>query len=224
MTPREAILSKINSQIAGGKTDTERRANVANRLSKAPLGIIPERGNIGHSEKVELFCSKAIAVQSTVSRLASADLIPGEIATYLRQKNLPQALRMGSDERLAMLDWSTAPGLTCETGPTDGSDEVGLSHANSAIAETGTLVLISGADNPTTLNFLPENHIIVVRSADIEGDYESALGRIRQAFGKGRMPRTVNMVTGPSRSGDIEQKILLGAHGPRSLHIIVVDD
>lgn len=224
MTPREAILSKIKSQIAAGKQDTERRANVANRLGKPPLGIIPERGKINHREKVELFCSKALAVQSTVSHLASLDLVPNEIATYLRQKNLPQSLRMGEDERLSKLDWSTAPGLTCETGPTDGSDEVGLSHANSAIAETGTLVLISGSDNPTTLNFLPENHIIVVRSSDIDGDYEAALGRIRHTFGKGQMPRTVNMVTGPSRSGDIEQKILLGAHGPRSLHIILVDD
>ena len=71
--------------------------------------------------------------------------------------------------------------------------------------------------------FLPENHIVVVKSSDIEGDYETALGRIRDEHGKGNMPRTVNMITGPSRSGDIEQKILLGAHGPRSLHIIVVD-
>ena len=59
---------------------------------------------------------------------------------------------------------------------------------------------------------------------DIAGDYESAWDKVRGAYGKGRMPRTVNFITGPSRSGDIEQTLLLGAHGPRRLHIVVVKD
>ena len=81
----------------------------------------------------------------------------------------------------------------------------------------------SGAENPTTLNFLPDTSIVVVKAADISGDYEAVWAKIRAKFGKGAMPRTVNYITGPSRSGDIEQKILLGAHGPRRLHIVVVD-
>ena len=83
-------------------------------------------------------------------------------------------------------------------------------------------MLLSGPDNPTTLNFLPDNHIVVLAAADIVGDYETAWDRLRAAFGKGRMPRLVNMITGPSRSGDIEQKLLLGAHGPRRLHVVIV--
>jgi L-lactate dehydrogenase complex protein LldG len=63
----------------------------------------------------------------------------------------------------------------------------------------------------------------VVDAADIEGDLEAALERVRARFGKGNMPRTVNLISGPSRSGDIEQKIILGAHGPRALHLVVVD-
>ena len=69
-----------------------------------------------------------------------------------------------------------------------------------------------------------QNHVVVIAAEDIEGDYESALARIRETYGQGRMPRTVNMITGPSRSGDIEQTILLGAHGPRKLHIVIVGD
>jgi L-lactate dehydrogenase complex protein LldG len=82
--------------------------------------------------------------------------------------------------------------------------------------------MVSGPENPSTLNFLPDNHIIVVAGKDIAGDYESVLARLRAACGKGGMPRTVNFITGPSRSGDIEQTLLLGAHGPRRLHVIVV--
>jgi L-lactate dehydrogenase complex protein LldG len=116
----------------------------------------------------------------------------------------------------------TPRGWADPPGPPAGNDPVGVSHAIAGIAETGTVVLASGRDNPTTLAFLPETHIVVVRAADITGDYESAWGTVRAAFGKGQMPRTINLITGPSRSADIEQTLLLGAHGPQRLHLVVV--
>ena len=82
--------------------------------------------------------------------------------------------------------------------------------------------MTASADNPTTLNFLPDYALVVLHEKDIAGDYESMWAQLRQTYGKGTMPRVVNWITGPSRSGDIEQKMLLGAHGPRRLHIIVV--
>ena len=224
MTPREAILGKIRNQISGDTDDTRRRTAVANRLANAPKGVIPKRGQLNARQQLALFCERAEAVQTTTNIVKSYDDVAEAVSEYLRGRNLPQTVRMGVDERLEDADWSKVPNLTRDIGPTDGSDLVGLSHATTGVAETGTLLLTSGAANPTTVNFLPENHIVVIKASDLEGDYESALGRIRDAHGKGRMPRTVNMVTGPSRSGDIEQKILLGAHGPRSLHIIVVDE
>ena len=51
---------------------------------------------------------------------------------------------------------------------------------------------------------------------------ETALARVRAQYGRGGVPRTLNFISGPSRSGDVEQKIVLGAHGPRALHLIVV--
>jgi L-lactate dehydrogenase complex protein LldG len=90
------------------------------------------------------------------------------------------------------------------------------------VAETGTLVLVSGPDNPTTLNLLPDTHIVMIDADDIAGDYEAVWRRVRDTYGAGQAPRTVNLVTGPSRSADIEQTLILGAHGPRALHIFVV--
>ncbi len=107
-------------------------------------------------------------------------------------------------------------------GPSRGKDLTAVSHAFAAVAESGTLVLLSGPDNPTTLNFLPDHHLVVVDAKDIAGDYETVWDRLREVYGVGGMPRTVNFITGPSRSGDIEQVHLLGAHGPRSLHVLVV--
>ena len=143
------------------------------------------------------------------------------VADYLRALNLPAALRMGEDLRLVGLPWRETA-IEVSRGASDGKDPVGLSHALAGVAETGTVVLTSGRDNPTTLAFLPATHIVVVRAADIAGDYETAWGHVRTMFGKGGMPRTVNWITGPSRSADIEQTLLLGAHGPQRLHLIVV--
>lgn len=223
MSGREQILEKIRQQIGGAKSDTKRRAAVANRLSNAPRGVVPKRSQLPHPKQIDLFCSQAEAVQSSVARVKSYDQIPEAIANFLRANNLPSSLRMGENDRLANVPWDAVPNLERAKGPAIETDTTGLSHARSGVAETGTLVLTSGNDNPTTVNFLPENHIVVIQAKDIVGDYETALDQIRKTEGKGRMPRTINMITGPSRSGDIEQTMLLGAHGPRKLHIIVVD-
>jgi L-lactate dehydrogenase complex protein LldG len=84
------------------------------------------------------------------------------------------------------------------------------------------LFLVSGADNPTTLNFLPEAHMVLINASDILGSYEEAWDRLRAAYGEATLPRTVNMISGPSRTADIEQTIVRGAHGPRRLHVLIL--
>ncbi|MEL6226223.1 MAG: LUD domain-containing protein, partial [Pseudomonadota bacterium] len=76
---------------------------------------------------------------------------------------------------------------------------------------------------PVTLNFLPETHIVVVDQNAIVGPYEEAFDRVRTRFGDGKMPRTVNMVSGPSRTGDIGGRIVMGAHGPRRMMVVIVE-
>lgn len=219
MSARDAILGRIRRANGSG---ADREARVAARLAAPPDGIIPERGQGTPEERRDAFCHRVEAVAGSVARVATADDVPAAVADYLRRRNLPAALRMGSDRRLASLNWRDQPALDLRTGPSDGHDEVALSHAFAAIAETGTVALVSGTDNPTTLNFLPEHHIVVVDAADIAANLEAVLLRLRTTYGAGLLPRTVNLVTGPSRSGDIEQTIILGAHGPRALHVIVV--
>jgi L-lactate dehydrogenase complex protein LldG len=91
------------------------------------------------------------------------------------------------------------------------------------VAETGTLALVSGPDTPTTLNLLPDVHIVALAAGAVVGTYEDIWTRLRARFGDGMMPRTLNFITGPSRSADIEQKLQMGAHGPRRLHILLVE-
>ncbi len=222
MSGREAILNRLRAGLKVGLDQAARQQVVDERLRAPPRGVIPARAQIEHQDQVDLFCAMAEQVQATVTRVNTADDVPSAIADYLRSRNLPQSLCMGDDRRLAALPWQEAPNLERRTGPSDGSDTVGLAAAISGVAETGTLVLTSGAANPTTNSFLPETQIIVIEASDITDTYETVFDQLRARDGD-TLPRTVNMITGPSRSGDIEQTLLLGAHGPRSLHVIVVD-
>jgi len=222
MSARDTILGKVRHADHAGPADAARRKAVEERLKKAAPGVVPARGQLPPAGRVALFAEMAQKLSATVEHVRKSADVPQVITEYLRGRNLPSAVRMGADPRLAAMPWAKQRALELRFGPSDGDDEAGVSHATAAIAETGTLVMTSGAENPTTINFLPEHHIVVVDAADIEGDLETVLARIRKAYGKGKMPRTVNLISGPSRSGDIEQKIILGAHGPRALHIIVV--
>ena len=220
---RQAVLDKARRSMGVQPDNANRLQAVRNRLAMHPDGLVPARGQLERGDRITLFQTMAEAVSATVARVPSYDDIPREIASYLRETNLPQRLRHGDDPRLADLDWSSQRTMEVTRGIAENATEVGLSHAFGGVAESGTLVLTSGQDNPTTLNFLPENHIVVLQGDHVAGDYETVLERIRERYGNGEMPRTVNMITGPSRSGDIEQKLLLGAHGPRRLHIIIVE-
>ena len=225
MSGRNAILGKLRGALgAAGESDSARRAAVEQRLAGAPRGLVPARGQLGAKERTALFCSMAEAVTATVERVGASDDVPLAVTRYLRSRNLAPSVRMGEDERLAGMNWASQRSLEVKHGPAGREDEVGVSHAFAGVAETGTIAMLSGKENPTTVNFVPENHIIVVEAADIAGDLETVIARMREKFGKGAMPRILNLITGPSRSGDIEQTMLLGAHGPRSLHIIVVGE
>lgn len=223
MSARDTVLGKIRKSMRVAEPDADRRAIVANRLADTPKGIIPVRANLPKAGRMELFCGMAEQFGATLTRVGKYDQVPAEVSAYLRARNLPAAIRIGADNRLQKARWETEKNLEIRHGASDGADLAGVSHAMAGIAETGTLALISGPDNPTTINFLPVHHIVVLKSSDIKGDMESVWAMLRKSRGKAEMPRAVNLVTGPSRSGDIEQTIILGAHGPRAVHIIVVD-
>jgi L-lactate dehydrogenase complex protein LldG len=224
MSARDLIFGSIRRSLGVSGKEALRRKAVADRLAQHPAGIVPARGQLPARERLALFRTMVEAANGSVEEIADKADVPGAIAALLRRHNLPMAVKRGADERLASLPWERERALEVSVGPSDGNDLVALSHAFGAAAESGTLMLVSGPDNPTTLNFLPDTHVVVVEAKDVAGDYETLWARLREKFGEGAMPRTVNLITGPSRSADIEQTLILGAHGPRRLHVIVVGE
>lgn len=220
-TARDDIFANIRRSLAVTGDERTRRQIVAERLDRAPKGVIPARGQAAGEALVEVFRKEAELALATVHMVETASEVPQAVAEFLRNHNLPAALRMGEDLRLRAMPWGDTA-IEVSHGRSEGGDLNAVSHAFGAVAESGTVVMVSGPENPSTLNFLPDNHIVIVAAKDIVGDYETVLAKLRRTYGKGRMPRTVNFITGPSRSGDIEQTLLLGAHGPRRLHIIMV--
>ena len=222
-TARGDILTGIRRALGRGPVPPETAADLDRRLAEHRRNLVPARAAaLDPASRVDLFVTMAEEVQTTVTRVASGTEVPAEVARYLAAENLPAELVMAPDPALDAIPWQERPLLQIRRGRAEAQDAVSLTPCLAAIAETGTLMLVSGGDTPTTLNFLPDTHIVVVRVGQVVAAYEDGWDLLRARFG-GTMPRTVNFITGPSRTGDIEQHIQLGAHGPRRLHVILID-
>jgi L-lactate dehydrogenase complex protein LldG len=163
------------------------------------------------------FRERASSLASTLDAVSSVKDVPARVAAYLRERELP--LKAVCWRELVELDWSGS-GMVVELRSARGDDLVGITGAYCAIAETGTLVTLSGPDTPPSVSLLPETHIAVVNAARIVPDMEAVWRLVRTE--RAALPRTVNFISGPSRTADIEQTVTLGAHGPYRVHIVLI--
>ena len=220
MSPRAVTLARIAARLPGDAP--ARRAAAVRHMAARSAHVVPLRGAGDSGHRITLFSKLMIGVGGTVDQVETLDDVPRAVAAHLGAAGLPPVLRKGADETLRHLPWHRAPGLSLLSGPADPADHTTLSMAFAGVAESGTLLLLSGADNPATLNFLPELHLVVLPAARLHGCYEDVWPLVRARFGDGHMPSTLNMISGPSRTADIEQTIVRPAHGPRDLHVIIV--
>ena len=212
---RAAILARIRSQQhRQSEPVTVGQKKVDEYLQVRAVGPQPTVG----ADPVAHFETQAHRMASSTARVAGLPAVPAAVAAYLRDNGLPRAAACWNT--LGGLDWAGA-GLQVEPRAPTGDDLVGITGVFAGIAETGTLMLLSGPDTPASMHLLPETHIAVLPASRVVAHYEDAFARIRQEHGS--LPRAVNLVSGPSRTGDIEQTIVIGAHGPYRVHIVIVD-
>jgi L-lactate utilization protein LutC len=212
MNARARILDRIRAAARPG----DRAGSVAEWMATPGGGPLPHQATSHGAQRLTQFMQKLDAASATVGRVSSLAELPKALAHELRKRNLPAQVRFGRDPMFEGLDWGT---IETSQGPGRIEEPVTLSRAEFGLAETGTLMLASGPENPVTLTFLGETHFVVLREADLCAGFEDFWAAWR---GRGLDPRTLNMVTGPSRSADIGQVLQLGAHGPVALHIFMV--
>ncbi len=208
MSARENILARIGKARGPGAA-----VNVDMVIRRHQRGPIPPI----ESDLVRRFGEQATRLASDVAQTAMMADVPNIVAGYLRERQLP--MKAVSWPAMAPLNWQHA-GIEIEPRAARGDDLVGITGAFLGIAETGTLMLLSGVQTSATVSLLPETHIAVVEAGRIVATMEQAWDRLRVE--RGALPRAVNFISGPSRTADIEQTVTLGAHGPYRVLIIVV--
>jgi L-lactate dehydrogenase complex protein LldG len=225
---RDIILGAIRRGLRRGALPEDQAMALRARLGGHPRHLIPARSRVGRAEQVALFIRNVEKEFGSVARVPDFAAVPASVADYLAAQNLPSDFAMSPHPELQSIPWNERPMLTMRLGRAQASDIVSLQHGYAAIAETGTLMLPAGPDRPTTINLLSDTFMVVLRASRIVGAYEEAWDLLRtenhDEMSGGFMPRNVMLVTGPSRSADIESTLELGAHGPRRLHVLLVDD
>ncbi|MCO5398188.1 LutC/YkgG family protein [Ralstonia soli] len=219
---RDAIFARIrNAQHRPEQPTQGERDAVADYLARHPAGPRPPVPE----DLAAHFAEQALKMASTLDTVAALADVPAAVGRYLSGLSLkPQAVAWTT---LQSLDWAAA-GISVEFRPPqrepqadrEHGDLVGVTGCFCAIAETGSLMLLSGPENVASTALLPETHIAVVPQSRIVADLEAAYALMRAE--RGELPRATNVISGPSRTGDIEQTIVLGAHGPYRVHVIVV--
>ena len=224
---KEAILGAIRRGLKRGPLPGDQAAMLRARMANPPRHLTPARSQVPRPDQIARLVRNIETEFGTVTCVPSGDEVPEAVAEYLAGQNLPSSMVMAPHPELRALPWSARPLLLIREGRAEGTDLVSLQHGFAGIAETGTLMLPSAPERPTTLNLLADTAVVVLRASRVVGAYEDAwdlLRAERRGPAGSFMPRNVMLVTGPSRSADIEQTLELGAHGPRRLHVVLIED
>ena len=212
---RRQIIDNIRTSLGRGALPDGVVTQLRARISEPEQGIRPHFDQ----DLAERFGEKLQSVAGTLTRVASLDDVPGSIQQYLDRYHLSKNIVMSTHAVLGEIKWPEDWKIEQRTAR--GEDTVSITGAYAGVAETGTVAILSGTESPSTLNFLPDDHIVVIRMDQIVSHFEDLWWLLRKQGVD--MPRTVNLITGPSRTADVEQTIQLGAHGPRRFHVVLVE-
>lgn len=214
MSAKQKILDRVRiARKALGTVHADEQEQVELYIDAHARGPLPSV----EGDLASRFRNRALSLASSVEQIAGIELVPDQVAAYLTGNGLPASVVTWPE--FSDLDWRAAA-INAAFRPANESDLVGITGAFCAIAETGTLMLLSSAATPAATSMLPETHIAVVRADRIVAHMEDAFALLRAE--REMLPRAVHFVSGPSRTADIEQTIVLGAHGPYRVHIVLV--
>lgn len=210
---REEILKRIRAALGNRELSADERTSLDHRMQARPVGpVVPFDGDL-----LDRFVAKAAGNLFTVERIVSLQMLVPVVRSLLPEGETKPDIGVAGalDFHGWPADWSI------NRGPGRQIESLSVTPALAGIAETGSVVLASGPDSPTSLNFLPDQHVIVLRTSDVVAHPEDVWNRMRSA--KTAWPRAVNIISGPSRTADVGGVIVRPAHGPKRVHLVIVD-
>ncbi|MDA8417307.1 MAG: LUD domain-containing protein [Betaproteobacteria bacterium] len=206
MTSRDLILARIR----------QRRGTTSSPPDNTPLAGTSGQNlhPIDATERIKLFQRQALAMGCQLRPCSSRDMVLPTLQALLN--DLPGHSRVAWPQ---LRRWLESASLGCRFGSAHSTDQIGITGCAGAIAETGSLILTTGPDTPDSVSLLPEIHIALVCHDNIVVDLEAAWKHLAQRADW--PPRGVTLVSGPSRTADIEQQVVIGAHGPAQVIILL---
>jgi len=215
MSARDNILARIREKSGRSGLTSEAELDIVRlHIAQHVCGPLP---SIAMQDPVTHFISECARLKSTTAELADLTVLPAEVARYVAANTL--APRCVGWHEFAGLDWAGA-GIQFDDRPANGNDLIGLTGSFCGIGETGTLLLLGAPATPKATALLPETHICVVKKSRIVATMEDSFALMRNEIGE--PPRATFFVSGPSRTADIEQTLVIGAHGPYRVHVILI--
>ncbi len=220
-TARAKIFASISQNLASDISDPNRRKRVMDRLRTHARNTVPSRvpqQAEARMDEFQKFCLENAMSWVEVTTLAD---IPVQVHAFLRDHQQPTQIKGTLEDIVSSIPWDINPLLSLTYGACTAKDVTTISGCVAAIAETGTLVVQSGRLFSIGAAFFPDNHIVIIKQSQVQAWYEQGWDIVREMSPTG-IPRHVTLISGPSRTADIEHKVQLGAHGPRRLHIIML--
>ncbi len=212
---RTELMGKLRR--ASDNTSAEQIKARLSSLGTAPAPPLPGR------DIIEAFLINVLKNQGSIDCATDRSSAVSAVARHLHETFRTRKLVVSNDSRLAAMPWRDG-GVLPRFGAAEQGENASLSYAKLGVAETGSVVTYTGRENPAANNLLVEVHIVLLDVVDLMANLDDAWLRISTDMEKSGRPRGINVISGPSSTADISAQLVMGAHGPRGWHVILMGE
>ncbi len=219
---RQLILQRIRRALSVKAPARHLAGTIAATSGHKPQDWLPPVPS-SKAELISLFEKNSLDLKTEIRRCADAAAVPSELAVLARENGWRSVgshhFTLGN-EAMSALDLPTVfTDRPYETADLERCD-AGISGCDCLIAQTGGILVTSASAGGRVLSVLPPHHVVIASTGQLVGDLADAFAVLRKNHGT--PPAFASFITGPSRTGDIERILVLGAHGPKKLTVLLV--
>jgi L-lactate dehydrogenase complex protein LldG len=226
MTEREKILGRVREAL---KHPTHHHAPTEPACGTPATGTprqwLPKAGE-SFEEQVALFSSNAEMLKAEFLLLNSTAAVRDALTALREREGWKRAACHSGELTDAFCPWLELPLMRTDRAYEKLELEqcdVGVSECDALVAQTGSVLVTSRSAGGRALSCLPPHHVVLARASQFVADLPAAFELLRKKYAE-NYPSMISFITGPSRTGDIERILVLGAHGPKKLTILCVRD